>query len=218
MVSHLTNATSLWQLDSKQTQTSECPVGKNYQLFYTYLTHIIFYHLCLLCTPKLEFVWVFLDSICLKPVTFVKCDTNFSCHTCHNMLGVSNRCKIFDNFCLLCTQRLEFVWVCLESTWLKPVTFVKCDTNFSCHTCHNMLDESNRCKTFYHLCLLCTQKLEFVWVCLESICHKPVTFVKRDTNFLCHTCHNMLYKLNRCQIFIIFAHCSLRGLSLFEFA
>ena len=97
------------------------------------------------------------------------------------MLYELNRCKIFDNFCLLCTQRLEFVWVCLDSICHKPVTFVKCDTNFSCHTCHNMLDESNRCKIFYHLCLLCTQKLEFVWVCLDSICHKPVILVNFDT-------------------------------------
>ena len=34
---------------------------------------------------------------------------NVLCHTCHNMLYESNRCKIFDNFCPLCTQRLEFV-------------------------------------------------------------------------------------------------------------
>ena len=120
-------------------------------------------------TQKLEFVWVCLDSICHKPVTFVKCDNIFSCHTCHNMLGVSNRCKIFNHFCLLCTQKLEFVWVCLDSICLKPVTFVKCDTNVLCHTCHNMLYESNRCKIFDNFCLLCTQRLEFVWVCLSLL-------------------------------------------------
>ena len=107
---------------------------------------------------------------CVTPVT-----------TCY-MSRIGAKYLIIFAYCALRGLSLfEFVWVCLESTCHKPVTFVKCDTNFSSHTCHNMLDESNRCKIFYHLCLLCTQKLEFVWVCLDSICHKPVILVNFDT-------------------------------------